>query len=100
MSENFNSNSFAPFLETISRSASKSPTTPGPVTILQTLAAAPHMRMDVSSLLSTSELPIDLFASTLKDLETAGLIVTQVENGRQIAVLNPMGEQVARVGVK
>ena len=58
------------------------------------------MRMDVSSLLSTSDLPIDLFASTLKDLETAGLLTVQTENSRQIVVLNPMGEQVARAGVK
>jgi hypothetical protein len=53
--------------------------------------------MEVGSLLSASDLPVDRFATALREFEAAGFLATRIEDGRQVVVLKPMGEQVARV---
>lgn len=98
MPEKFNPNSFAPFLDAVKESKERvSSTLPSPITILQRLAAAPGRQMDVSSLLSVSELPLEVFTNALREFETAGLVTMRAENSRQQVVLSPTGEQVASV---
>jgi len=101
MSEKFNSDSFAPFLETITRSASKAaPGAPGTGDIiLENLAAAPGSKMDVASLFTASDLPVDTFANALRTLETMGLLVTRVENSQQVAALSAKGVQAVPSGL-
>ena len=98
MPEKFNPNSLLRFLKHMKRSESKGPpAAPTTIGILQLLASAPGAQMDVASLLAASDIPAETFANALRELEAAGLLVTRTENGRQVVVLNPMGEQVAHV---
>jgi hypothetical protein len=98
MPEKFNPNSFAPFLDAIKKSETKGkPPDSTPIRILHKLAAEPTGQMEAGALLSTSELPIDRFAAALREFEAAGFLTTTMDGGRQVVVLKPLGEQVARV---
>jgi hypothetical protein len=97
MPEKFNPNSFAPFLAAVTKSDKGASAEPVPVSILQRLAVEPGGKMEVGSLLSASDLPVDRFATALREFEAAGFLATRIEDGRQVVVLKPMGEQVARV---
>ena len=98
MPEKFNPDSFAPFLETIKRSESKGPRVPPSISVLQILCAAPGGQMDAAALLAASDVAVEAFANTVKQLETAGLVANRtLAGGRQVFIVSPMGEQIAGV---
>ena len=98
MSEKFNPESFAPFLESMKRAQSRgAPAVPSVAPILKALANAQDMELDTAALISRVSLPIETLASTLKDLEVNGLLRRRIEDGRELIQLTRTGEQVARV---
>jgi predicted transcriptional regulator len=98
MSEKFNPDSFAPFLESMKRAQSRgAPTVPSVAPILKALANAQDMELDTAALLFRVSLPIETLASALKDLEVNGLLRRRIEDGRELIQLTRTGEQVARV---
>jgi hypothetical protein len=65
------------------------------MTILRKLAENPDLRMDVPALLASSELPLEAFANAVRQFTAAGLVVTQTQEGREIASLTPAGKGAA-----
>ena len=98
MSDRFNPNSFAPFLDAMrSRPASPAPSAvagPAALDVLKMLEHADGKQMEISEFLRHSGLGLEDFYSAMKAFEGAGLIARLSADGLERVVLTPAGEQI------
>lgn len=95
MPEKFNPDAFTTFLGTVNAATQVPSSEPSSLVLLRTLAGANVARMEVSSLLVQTGLPIDILAASLKQLETQGLVTRTMSDGREIVELTRLGRELA-----
>ena len=98
MSEKFNPDSFNTFLQTVAGPPSPSLQSllsrPSLLAILSALAGQTEEPTESGSLMSKAAVPVDEFASDLKQLESQQLIARELRGGREYIRLTDNGRKL------